>query len=197
MMNKGLEVIEAHHLYGVGLDALEVLVHPESIIHSLVEFADSSMLAHLGLPDMRTAIAGCLAWPRCVDTGVEPLDLALIGRLNFEKPDPETFPCLTLACQALAAGNSATVALNAANEVAVELFLAGKLPFAGIAGLIAHVLRQCDSFKLIHSQTALLDPLDEKSIHSEVAALIAIDVEARAAAYAAAGETPPLQAAWS
>jgi 1-deoxy-D-xylulose-5-phosphate reductoisomerase len=141
MMNKGLEVIEAHHLYGVQLDMVEVLVHPESIIHSLVEFTDASMLAHLGLPDMRTAIAGCLAWPRCVDAGVEPLDLARIGELKFEKPDPEAFPCLTLAYQALAAGGGATVVLNAANEVAVELFLAGKLPFTGIAELVAHALQ--------------------------------------------------------
>lgn len=140
MMNKGLEVIEAHWLFGVPAAAIEVVVHPQSVIHSLVEYADGSMLAQLGNPDMRTPIAHALAWPERIASGVAPLDLCAVARLDFEPPDSVRFPCLQLAFDALAAGDSAPATLNAANEVAVAAFLAGGLAFTGIPRLIAACL---------------------------------------------------------
>ncbi|MEW9624103.1 1-deoxy-D-xylulose-5-phosphate reductoisomerase [Rhodanobacter geophilus] len=142
LMNKGLEVIEAHHLFGAPADAIEVLVHPQSLVHSLVEYADGSVLAQLGNPDMRTAIAHALAWPERVAAGVAPLDLAASGTLQFEAPDLATFRCLALAFQALLAGGDAPAILNAANEVAVEAFLAGALPFLAIAEVVEAVLAE-------------------------------------------------------
>lgn len=140
MMNKGLELIEAHYLFGVEVSSLEVLVHPQSIVHSLVEYDDGSVLAQLGNPDMRTPIAHALAYPQRVASGVEPLSLARIGALSFEDPDLDRFPCLRLAIEALAAGGRAPCVLNAANEIAVEGFLAGKIGFAGIDEVDAEVL---------------------------------------------------------
>src|SRR5690606_5239257 len=122
LMNKGLEVIEAHHLFGLPAARIEVLVHPQSLVHSLVEFADGSTLAQLGLPDMRTALAVGLGWPERIESGVGGLDLVAQGRLDFEPPDTATFPCLGLARQALEAGGTAPATLNAANEVAVSAF---------------------------------------------------------------------------
>lgn len=142
LMNKGLEVIEAHHLFGAAPDAIDVLVHPQSLVHSMVEYVDGSVLAQLGNPDMRTAIAHALAWPTRIETGVAPLDLAACAPLAFEQPDLATFRCLALAFQALRAGGDATAILNAANEVAVEAFLAGALPFLGIADLVESVLTE-------------------------------------------------------
>jgi 1-deoxy-D-xylulose-5-phosphate reductoisomerase len=139
-MNKGLEVIEAHHLFGFAADAIEVVVHPQSVIHSLVDYVDGSVLAQLGNPDMRTALAHGLAWPERIDSGVAPLDLAALARFDFEKPDLEAFPCLRLAYDALRAGGSAPATVNAANEVAVEAFLAGRLPFLGIPALVEATL---------------------------------------------------------
>jgi 1-deoxy-D-xylulose-5-phosphate reductoisomerase len=136
LMNKGLEVIEAHHLFGFDADRIEVVVHPQSIIHSLVDYVDGSVLAQLGNPDMRTALAHGLAWPERIDSGVAPLDLAALARFDFEKPDLDAFPCLGLASAALRAGGSAPAVVNAANEVAVAAFLAGRLPFLGIPTLI-------------------------------------------------------------
>ena len=136
MMNKGLEVIEAHWLFGASCDAIEVVIHPQSIVHSLVEYVDGSVLAQLGNPDMRTALAYALAWPERVDAGVAPLDLMRIARLDFEAPDRETFACLDLAYGALAAGGSAPITLNAANEEAVAAFLDGALPFLAIPQVI-------------------------------------------------------------
>jgi 1-deoxy-D-xylulose-5-phosphate reductoisomerase len=136
LMNKGLEVIEAHFLFGAPAERIDVVVHPQSIVHSMVEYADGSVLAQLGNPDMRTALAHALAWPERVDAGVAPLDLVASGRLDFEAPDRETFACLDLAYGALAAGGSAPIVLNAANEVAVAAFLEGRLPFLGIAEVI-------------------------------------------------------------
>lgn len=133
MMNKGLEVIEAFHLYGLPLDSIEVLVHPQSVVHSLVEFADASQLAQTGPADMRVAISHCLGWPERIKSGVAPLDLASLGALTFEKPDESVFRCLGLARQAQRMGNGMPVVLNAANEAAVEAFLAGGIPFLGIA----------------------------------------------------------------
>ncbi len=140
MMNKGLEVIEARWLFGLPGEAIEVVIHPQSIIHSMVEFADGSVLAQLGQPDMRIPIAHALAWPERIESGVEPLDPVAVGRLDFERPDPRRFPCLGLARRALAAGGTAPAALNAANEVAVEAFLGGRIRFVDIAHVIEHVL---------------------------------------------------------
>ena len=136
LMNKGLEVIEAHHLFGVPAEAIEVVVHPQSIVHSLVDYVDGSMLAQLGNPDMRTAIAYGLAWPERIDSGVAPLDLAALARLDFRPPDRDAFPCLDLAYAALAAGGGAPAVLNAANEVAVSAFLQGRMGFLSIPALI-------------------------------------------------------------
>ncbi|OIR03019.1 1-deoxy-D-xylulose 5-phosphate reductoisomerase [mine drainage metagenome] len=140
MMNKGLEVIEAHWLFNAPAANIEVVIHPQSVIHSLVEYADGSVLAQLGNPDMRTPIAHALAYPERIDAGVAALDLFAIAQLNFERPDLSRFPCLALAYQALAAGGSAATVLNAANEVAVAAFLAGRLPYLAIADAIAAVL---------------------------------------------------------
>ncbi|NMG01295.1 1-deoxy-D-xylulose-5-phosphate reductoisomerase, partial [Aromatoleum toluolicum] len=123
LMNKGLEVIEAHHLFGRPGLPIEVLVHPQSLVHSLVEFVDGSTLAQLGLPDMRTSLAVGFGWPRRIESGVAGLDLLAHGKLEFEPPDLDAFPCLRLAFQALAAGGTAPATLNAANEVAVSAFL--------------------------------------------------------------------------
>ncbi|MDR3353265.1 MAG: 1-deoxy-D-xylulose-5-phosphate reductoisomerase [Zoogloeaceae bacterium] len=140
MMNKGLELIEAHWLFGVPGERIEVLVHPQSIVHSLVEYADGSVLAQLGNPDMRTPIAHALAWPERIASGVAPLDLCRIARLDFHAPDHERFPALRLAYAALAAGGATPAILNAANEVAVAAFLEGSLAFTGIPRLVAEVL---------------------------------------------------------
>lgn len=140
LMNKGLEVIEAHHLFGFPAERIDVVVHPQSVIHSMVDYIDGSVLAQLGNPDMRTALAHGLAWPERIDSGVAPLDLAAVSRLDFEKPDLAAFPCLALAYQALREGGSAPAVLNAANEVAVAAFLDGRLSFLGIAALIEATL---------------------------------------------------------
>ena len=140
LMNKGLEVIEAHHLFGLPAEAIEVVVHPQSIVHSLVEYEDRSLLAQLGPPDMRIAIAYALAYPHRLPLPLAPLDLALLGQLTFEAPDLEAFPCLGYAFAALRAGGTCPVALNAANEVAVEAFLAGRIGFSRIPDLVAEAL---------------------------------------------------------
>jgi 1-deoxy-D-xylulose-5-phosphate reductoisomerase len=136
LMNKGLEVIEASHLFALPAAQIDVVVHPQSVIHSLVDYVDGSMLAQLGNPDMRTALAYGLAWPERIDAGVAPLDLAAIGRLEFQAPDLATFPCLGLAYRALEAGAGAAAVLNAANEIAVSAFLQGRLGFLAIPELI-------------------------------------------------------------
>jgi len=140
MMNKGLEVIEAHWLFNAPPDRIEVVIHPQSVIHSMVEYADGSVIAQLGNPDMRTPIAYALAFPERIEAGVAPLDLCQIGTLNFERPDLKRFPCLGLAYEALAKGGNAPAVLNAANEVAVEAFLEGKLAFTRIPAVIERVL---------------------------------------------------------
>ena len=140
MMNKGLEVIEARWLFDVAPERIEVLIHPQSIVHSLVEYADGSMIAQLSNPDMRVPIAHALAYPERIDSGAPSLDLASIRNLSFEKPDLGRFPCLPLAYAALRTGGTAPAILNAANEVAVEAFLARRLPFTGVAGVIADTL---------------------------------------------------------
>ena len=140
LMNKGLEVIEAHHLFDIPADAIDVVVHRQSIIHSLVQYRDGSMLAQLGNPDMRTALAYGLAWPERIDAGVAPLDLLAVGRLDFEAVDRRTFRCLDLACNALRVGGTATAVLNAANEEAVAAFLDRGLRFLDIATVIEETL---------------------------------------------------------
>ena len=145
MMNKGLEIIEAHHLYGLPLERIGVLVHPQSLVHSLVEFEDGSLMAQAGTPDMRMPIAYCLAWPLCLDAGVPPLDLARSGALTFEEPDLHSFPCLELACRTIGKGSALPVALNAANEVAVEAFLSGRIGFMDIPDIIGRALDECSA----------------------------------------------------
>jgi 1-deoxy-D-xylulose-5-phosphate reductoisomerase len=140
MMNKGLELIEAAHLFPVGLDRIEILVHPQSVIHSMVEYRDRSTLAQLGSPDMRIPIAHALAWPERIATPCQPLDLARIGRLDFEAPDEDRFPALRLTRQAAEAGGAAPAILNAANEVAVAAFLKGAIGFLDIAMIVEDVL---------------------------------------------------------
>ena len=142
LMNKGLEVIEATLLFGLPESQVNVVVHPQSVVHSLVEYADGSMLAQLGAPDMRTPIAQALAWPERFTSGVESLDLVAIGQLGFEPPDHVRFPSLTLARAAARAGGTAPTALNAANEVAVQAFLDRRLNFVGISTVIDRVLQR-------------------------------------------------------
>ncbi|KGM56074.1 1-deoxy-D-xylulose 5-phosphate reductoisomerase [Lysobacter daejeonensis GH1-9] len=141
LMNKGLEVIEAHHLFGVDGDRIAVWVHPQSLVHSLVEFVDGSTLAQLGLPDMRTALAVGFGWPERISSGVSGLDLLTQGgRLDFEAPDLESFPCLRLAFEALATGGTAPAVLNAANEIAVSAFLQRRMGFLAIPALVEETL---------------------------------------------------------
>jgi 1-deoxy-D-xylulose-5-phosphate reductoisomerase len=144
LMNKGLELIEASYLFGLPSGRIEVVVHPQSVIHSMVEFIDGSVLAQLGSPDMRIPIAYALAWPERMETPAQRLDLAAIGKLEFEAPDLERFPALGLAREALESGGAAAAVLNAANEVAVAAFLGGKLGFAAIAGTVEDALARAD-----------------------------------------------------
>jgi 1-deoxy-D-xylulose-5-phosphate reductoisomerase len=140
LMNKGLELIEAHHLFGTPYERIDVVVHPQSIVHSMVQLCDGAALAHLGYPDMRVPISYALHYPERVDVPVAPLDLVALGQLTFEAPDTDAFPCLALARAAATAGGSAPCALNAANEVAVHAFLEHRLPFLGIAAVIEATL---------------------------------------------------------
>ncbi len=140
MMNKGLELIEAHHLFPVGLDRLDIVVHPQSVIHSMVEYVDRSTLAQLGSPDMRIPIASTLAWPARIETNSEPLDLARISKLEFEVPDLVRFPALQLARTSAEQGGAAPAILNAANEVAVAAFLNGQIGFLDIANVVSSTL---------------------------------------------------------
>ena len=163
MMNKGLEVIEAAHLFPVGLEKIRIVVHPQSVVHSMVEYRDGSTLAQLGPSDMRVPIASCLAWPARMDTPCAPLDLAKLGTLSFFSPDEERFPATRLAREAAAAGGAAPAVLNAANEVAVAAFLAGQIAFTDISALVEQTL-SCDL-------PSAPDSLDD---------VLAVDAEARA-----------------
>ncbi|MSO97814.1 MAG: 1-deoxy-D-xylulose-5-phosphate reductoisomerase [Rhodospirillaceae bacterium] len=165
MMNKGLEVIEAHHLFRLSADQIDVLVHPQSVVHSMVEYKDGSVLAQMGSPDMRTPIAYTLGWPHRIDAPAERLDLARLGSLTFEQPDTARFPCLRLAREALRAGASAPTIMNAANEVAVGRFLAGEIGFLDIAAVVDQTL-------------TTMSGRDVKSLD----AVLEIDTEARAMA---------------
>ncbi len=152
LMNKGLELIEAHHLFAMESAGIDVVVHPQSVVHGLVEFRDGSVVAHLGPPDMRIPIAHCLAWPTRIEGPGPRLDLAQIGALTFEAPDVQRFPALALARRALEAGNGAPTVLNAANEVAVAEFIAARLPFPGIPALVEATLEAA------HREGALREP---------------------------------------
>ena len=156
LMNKGLEVIEAHFLFGAAADLIDVVVHPQSIVHSMVEYRDGSVLAQLGNPDMRTAIAHALAWPERVDAGVAALDLVATGQLGFEAVDRATFACLDLSYAALRAGGTAPAILNAANEEAVAAFLDQRLPFLAIADVVAECLH-CLPVHAVRELDGLLD----------------------------------------
>ena len=166
MMNKGLEVIEAHWLFNVPAERIEVVIHPESVVHSLVYYADGSVIAELGNPDMRTPIAHALAYPRRIAAGVAPLDLFKVASLHFERPDLERFPCLALAYRALKDGGCAPTTLNAANEVAVQAFLDGRIGFTAIPRVIAGAMYQ----------------LPAGAAPDSLAAVLAADSRARAAA---------------
>ncbi len=143
MMNKGLEVIEAHRLFGLPLEQIDVVLHPQSVVHSLVEYCDGSVLAQLGNPDMRIPISHALGWPERIESGAGSLDLMAIGSMQFEAPDLVRYPCLALACEALQAGGTAPAILNAANEVAVQAFLERRIPFSEIARVIGDTLERC------------------------------------------------------
>jgi len=176
MMNKGLEVIEARWLFDVTPDTIQVVVHPQSVIHSMVEYSDGSVLAQLGNPDMRTPIAHALAWPGRVESGVESLDLIAVGELRFEVPDLERFPCLRLGYEALRAGGTAATILNAANEIAVEAFLDHRMRFSEIPDLVEHTLsmrspRAADSLSLVLED----DAAARDTARERVAALAAAD----------------------
>lgn len=172
MMNKGLEMIEAHWLFNVPAEKIQVVVHPQSVVHSLVQYVDGSVIAELGNPDMRTPIAHALAYPERIDSGVAPLDLFEIASLSFERPDFGRFPCLALAYRALREGGSSPATLNAANEVAVQAFFDGRTGFSGIPRVIAAVMDRLPSTRL--------DSLDD---------VLAADAEARKVAESMIVET--------
>jgi len=160
LMNKGLELIEADHLFAVGPDRLSVLVHPQSVVHGMVRYTDGSILAELGSPDMRTPIGYCLAWPERRPTPVKPLDLAALGTLTFEAPDRGRFPCLALAEAAMRRGDGAPSVLNAANEIAVEAFLDGRIGFMGIPGLVERTLSWAEGAGMMREPASLGEALD-------------------------------------
>ncbi|HWH41149.1 MAG TPA: 1-deoxy-D-xylulose-5-phosphate reductoisomerase [Usitatibacter sp.] len=162
MMNKGLEVIEAHWLFGAPLERIEIVIHPQSVIHSMVEYRDGSVIAQLGAPDMRTPIACALAWPDRIESGMGALDFTKLGSLEFGRVEAARFPCVGLAAEAIRRGGTAPTALNAANEIAVEAFLGGRLAFTGIPEVIENVLGEL--------------PVEPMSTLEQV---YAVDVEAR------------------
>lgn len=166
MMNKGLEVIEAHWLFNAPADLIQVVIHPQSVIHSLVEYVDGSVLAQLGNPDMRTPIAYALGFPERIDAGVGSLDLFKVGRLDFEEPDFVRFPCLSLAFQALRSGGTSPAILNAANEVAVEAFLNQRMPFKAIPAMIESVLESIASRPVVELEDVIeADHLAREKAH--------------------------------
>ena len=169
LMNKGLEVIEAHHLFGLPAGRIDVLVHPQSLVHALVEYVDGSTLAQLGLPDMRTALAVGLAWPERIDSGVSGLDLLAQGRLDFEAPDTAAFPCLRLAGEAMAAGGTAPAVLNAANEEAVSAFLQGRIGFLAIPELVEDALAALPASPAASLEALLVADADaRRRVHHQI-----------------------------
>ncbi len=171
MMNKGLEVIEAHHLFAMPAERFAIVVHPQSIVHSMVEYVDGSVLAQLGTPDMRTPIACALAWPRRMAAPAARLDLAAIGTLTFEPPDPERFPCLALARAALQTGGSAPTILNAANEVAVHGFLQERIGFLDIPRVVGMTLERVPAGPLANLAEVFATDREARRVASEFAEL--------------------------
>ncbi len=180
MMNKGLEVIEAHHLFALAPEQIDVLVHPQSIVHGIVEFADGSLVAQMGATDMRIPIAHCLAWPDRIPDAAARLDLAALGRLDFEAPDTQRFPALALAQAALAEGGAAPTILNAANEIAVEAFLAGRLDFMGIAGLVEETLAAARARGLSAEPDSIDAALGVDHVSRELALTLLPEIAAKA-----------------
>jgi 1-deoxy-D-xylulose-5-phosphate reductoisomerase len=180
MMNKGLEVIEAHHLFALAPEQIDVLVHPQSIVHGIVEFADGSLVAQMGATDMRIPIAHCLAWPDRIPDAAARLDLAALGRLDFEAPDTQRFPALALAQAALAEGGAAPTILNAANEIAVEAFLAGRLDFMGIAGLVEETLAAASARGLSAEPDSIDAALGVDHVSRELALTLLPEIAAKA-----------------
>lgn len=173
LMNKGLEVIEAHHLFGTPYERIDVVVHPQSIIHALVALSDGATLAHLGYPDMRVPIAWALHYPERMDLPVDRLDLAALGSLTFEPVDNDAFPCLRLAREAAIAGATAPCILNAANEIAVYAFLAGRLPFLGIPAVIEGTLERLDPTPIRAFETLYEADREAREIATDLVAAFA------------------------
>jgi 1-deoxy-D-xylulose-5-phosphate reductoisomerase len=169
MMNKGLEVIEAHYLFGLEPSRIQVLIHPQSLIHSMVRYNDGSVLAQLGQPDMKTPIAYGLAWPNRIDSGVKPLDFASISDLQFQALDHARYPCLNLAYQAMQIGGTMPAILNAANEVAVDQFLSGRIRFTDIHRIVSQVMES-----VTHTQAVHLDDILESDRQAREAAVASI-----------------------
>ncbi len=180
LMNKGLELIEAHHLFAMESAGIDVVVHPQSVVHGLVEFRDGSVVAHLGPPDMRIPIAHCLAWPTRIEGPGPRLDLAQIGALTFEAPDVQRFPALALARRALEAGNGAPTVLNAANEVAVAEFIAARLPFPGIPALVEATLEAAHREGALHEPASVEDALAIDHIARSLARNLLPEIAAKA-----------------
>jgi len=180
LMNKGLELIEAHHLFALGPEALDVVVHPQSVVHGLVEFRDGSVVAQLGSPDMRIPIAHCLAWPVRMGTPAARLDLARIATLSFEEPDALRFPALALARRALAAGGAFPTVLNAANEVAVREFIDRRLSFPGIPALVEATLDAMERHGALAEPQSVEDALAVDHTARRVAADLLPEIAANA-----------------
>jgi 1-deoxy-D-xylulose-5-phosphate reductoisomerase len=180
LMNKGLELIEAHHLFAMESAGIDVVVHPQSVVHGLVEFRDGSVVAQLGPPDMRIPIAHCLAWPTRIEGPGPRLDLAQIAALTFEAPDVQRFPALALARRALEAGNGAPTVLNAANEVAVAEFIAERLPFPGIPALVEATLEAAHRDGVLHEPASVEDALAIDHIARSLARNLLPEIAAKA-----------------
>jgi 1-deoxy-D-xylulose-5-phosphate reductoisomerase len=168
LMNKGLEVIEAHHLFGTPYDRIDVVVHPQSIVHSYVQLCDGASLAHMGHPDMRVPIAYALHHPERIDLPIRPLDLAEVGSLTFEPVDTDAFPCLRLAREAAVAGGTAPCVLNAANEIAVHAFLQGRLPFRGIPAVIEETLEGLPAEPVRAFESLLVADREARTVASDL-----------------------------
>jgi 1-deoxy-D-xylulose-5-phosphate reductoisomerase len=179
MMNKGLELIEAHHLFGFGSDQIDIIVHPQSIVHGIVEYRDGSLIAQLGPPDMRVPIANCLAWPERM-AGAARLDFTKMATLTFEAPDPVRFPALALARQALQAGNGVPTVLNAANEIAVQEFIGGRLGFAGIAALVDATIDAAEGRGIMREPTSVDDAISVDHISRSLARTLLPEIAVKA-----------------